>query len=153
MNEWAVLFRQIPPMLAYGDEGRPAGGIPGGAWLLFVVNLLRVGRHRERGHRGGEGMMALPKEFLDNYKDKSKAKASSGRGGGGGGAGAGADDDNDDDDDGGNKKNGKKNKKKELGRRAKRRLAKRKAANATGADRAVPMKSARPRGMDGEDDE
>jgi FKBP-type peptidyl-prolyl cis-trans isomerase FkpA len=30
----------IPPALGYGDRGNPQGGIPGGAWLIFDVEVV-----------------------------------------------------------------------------------------------------------------
>jgi len=124
MREGGTRAISIPSQLGYGDEGRPAGGIPGGASLLFVVNLLRVGRHKERGQRGG-GMLPLPSEFLGKNRQKLLNE----------GTGAGA--------------RGKP-KKRAVSRREKRRMAKKAEALAmkqfgSGA-KAVSMKSARVRG-------
>ena len=118
----------MPPSLAYGDEGRPEGGIPRNAWLLFVVNLIRVGRHKERGQRGDDKAgqaMPLPSEFLGKNKGKLLGR---------------------------NKPQQEPvtGKKRVLGRREKRRLAKRKAA-AVGkfdAGKAVRMKHAKARDDD-----
>ena len=130
MREGGTRAIRIPPALGYGEEGRPEGGIPANSWLLFMVNLLRVGKHRERGQRGGSDMLPLPSEFLGKNREKLMGNGSGG---------------------------GQQQKQKgPLGRRAKKRLAKKKqaqAANSLGAraNKAVGMKSARVRGEEDED--
>ena len=134
MKEGGTRAIRIPPRLGYGDEGRPSGGIPGGAWLLFVVNLLRVGRHRERGQRGGSAMLPLPNEFLGKNREKLLS---------GDRSGGSARDVVETNTGVGNSKK----KTKRLGRREKRRLAQRKALElgkvATG--KVVSMKRAKVR--------
>jgi FKBP-type peptidyl-prolyl cis-trans isomerase len=42
MKEGGQRRLTVPPSLAYGAAGYPAGGIPGNAWLVFDVQLVTV---------------------------------------------------------------------------------------------------------------